>query len=183
MKFLKYSVITLLSIVLIGSAGYLLASSGIQSKPGYAKLTMPSWFTTDTIVAINLGPRGLKPVRWMIERAVSSSNDNLELDEKILLSLLQDLQGVQLRIYEVENNRKIFERAIDESLVTLKQDGWQTLITVREDEKRIIVMQSTDAELITGFSILVSTPENAVFVNLIGQLNPESIALLAESLN
>jgi len=183
MKFLKYSVITLLSIVLIGSAGYLLASSGIQSKPGYAKLTMPSWFSTDTIVAINLGPRGLKPVRWMIERAVSSSNDNLELDEKILLSLLQDLQGVQLRIYEVENNRKIFERAIDESLVTLKQDGWQTLITVREDEKRIIVMQSTDAELITGFSILVSTPENAVFVNLIGQLNPESIALLAESLN
>ena len=59
MKFLKYSFITILSIFLIGSAGYLLASSGIQSKPGYAKLTMPSWFSTDTIVAINLGPRGL----------------------------------------------------------------------------------------------------------------------------
>lgn len=183
MNFLKYSVITLLTVVLIGSAGYLLASSGIQSKPGYAKLTMPSWFSTDTIVSINLGPRGLKPVRWMIERVVNSSNDDLEIQEKILLSMLQDLQGVQLRVYEVDNNRKIFEKAIDESLVTLKQDGWQTLITAREEEKRVVIMQAGDAELITGFSILISTPENAVFVNLMGQLNPESIALLAKNLN
>lgn len=182
MKFLKYSFITLTALLLIGSAGYLLAASGMQSKPGYAKLTLPSWLSTNTTVALNLGPRGLKPVRWVINRVVEASDEELELSERLILSALQDLQGVQLRIYEVENNRQVFERAIDDSIVSLKQEDWQTLLKVREDDKRIVVMQAGNEDLISGFSVLASTPENAVFINLVGQLNPESIAKIAERL-
>ena len=80
MNFLKYTLITLFTIVLIGSAGYLLASSGIESKPGYVKLTMPSWFMTDTKVSLNLGPKGLKPLRRMIDKALHASDDELELE-------------------------------------------------------------------------------------------------------
>ena len=180
MKFLNYSLITLLALILIGSAGYLLAAGGMQSKPGYAKLTLPSWLSTNTAVALNLGPRGLKPVQWMINRAVNASDQELELPERILMNVLQDLQGVQLRIYEVENNRQVFEQAINDSIVSLKQQDWQTLLSVREDDKHIVVMQAEDKGLISGLSVLVSTPENAVFMNLVGQLNPESIALIAE---
>ena len=78
---------------------------------------------------------------------------------------------------------RFLKDAIDETLVTLKRDGWQTLITVREEDKRIIVMQSVDKDTINGFSVLITTPENAVFANLMGQLKPESIALLADSFN
>ena len=183
MKFLKYTLISLLTIVLIGSTGYLLAASNIESKPGYAKLTMPSWFTTDTIVSLNLGPSGIKPVRWLINSAINASGNELELSEKLLLSLMQDLQGVQLRIYEVDNNRLVFEQAIDASMKTLKQDNWQTLMTVREESNRVVVMQSGEEGIISGLSVLVSTPENAVFINLMGQINPESIALIADSIN
>lgn len=174
---------TLLTIVLIGSAGYLLAASGMQSKPGYAKLVMPSWFLTDTKLALNLGPRGLKPVRWITDNIVVASYDDLELSERLILSMLQDLHGVQLRIYEVENNREVFEQAIDESIISLKHDDWQTLLSMREDNKRIVVMQSAHAGVISGLSVLASTPENAFFVNLVGQLNPKSIEILADSLN
>jgi hypothetical protein len=167
--------------MLLGSAGYLLASSGMQSKPGYAKLTLPSWLSTNTIVALNLGPTGLKPVRWMIQRVADGSHKELELPERILLGVLQDLEGVQIRVYEVEKNRQVFEQAIDDSIASLKQDDWQTVISVREDEQHIVVMQSGDEGMISGFSVLVSTPENAVFMNLVGQLDPESIALIAES--
>jgi hypothetical protein len=34
--------------------------------------------------------------------------------------------------------------------------------------------------LISGLAVLVNTPENAVFMNLVGQISPESIALIAE---
>ena len=183
MNFLKYSFITLLTLVLIGSAGYLLASSGIESKPGYVKLTMPSWFLTDTKLALNLGPKGLQPVRWIVKRIVNGSDDELELTERLLLSVIQDLQGVQLRIYEIENNRPVFEQAINDSVTTLEQAQWQTILKVREDNKRVIVMQSENAGIISGLSVLASTPENAVFINLVGQLNPDSIALIADSFN
>lgn len=182
MKFLKYTFIAFLTLILIGSAGYLLAAGGIQSKPGYAKLTLPSWLSTNTALALNLGPRGLKPVRWMINRVVETSDQELELSERILINVLQDLQGVQLRIYEVENNRQVFEHAIDASVISLKRDDWQTLLSVREHDKHIVVMQSADEDIISGLSVLVSTPENAVFMNLVGRLNPESIAIIAESL-
>ena len=182
MNFLKYTLITLFTIILIGSAGYLLASSGIESKPGYVKLTMPSWFMTDTKVALNLGPKGLKPLRWMIDKALNSSEGELELEEQLLLSVLQDLQGIQLRVYEVDNNRQLFEQAIDESVQTLKQEDWQTLLKVREHDKHVVVMQSGTEKLISGLSVLASTPENAVFINLIGEINPESIAIIADGI-
>ena len=183
MNFLKYSLITLLTLILIGSAGYLFAASGMQSKPGYANLTLPSWSSTNTTIALNLGPRGLKPVRWAINRVVAASDQELEVSERVLLSVLQDLQGVQLRVYEVENNRQVFEQAIDDSMVSLRQDDWQTLLTAREDNKRIVVMQSGDDGLISGLAVLVSTPEEAVFLNLVGHIDPESIATIADSLN
>jgi hypothetical protein len=181
MKFLNYSFISLLTLVLIGGSGYLLAASGMQSKPGYAKLTLPSWLSTNTSVALNLGPRGLKPVRWVINRVLDASNQELELSERILIGVLDDLQGVRLRIYEVENNSQVFEQAIDDSIASLKQKNWQMVLSVQEDDKHIVVMQAEDEGLISGLSVLLSTPENAFFMNLVGQLNPQSIALIAES--
>ena len=183
MNFLKYSFITFLALILVGSAGYILAASGMQSKPGYAELTLPGWSSTNTVVALNLGPRGLKPTRWMIERVLNASDDELKLSEQLLLSVLQDLHGVQLRIYAVENNRPVFEQAIDDSITSLRQKDWQTVLKVQEDNKRIVVMQFADEGLISGLSVLATTPENAVFINLVGQIDPESIAAIAESLN
>ncbi len=183
MKFLKYSLISLATLVLIGSAGYLFAASGIQSKPGYADLTMPGWMSTDTAIAVKLGPMGLKPVRWMVDRVANKPGREFDMSKQVLLSVLDDLEGVQLRIYEVEDNRQVFDQAIDDSIVTLKQDNWQTLISVQEDDDRLVVMQAGDDDLIEGLSVLASTPENAVFINLVGQISPESIAAIADRLH
>ena len=136
--------------MLLASAGYLFAASGLQSKPGYAELTMPGWFSANTQVALNLGPGGVKPVRWMANRIFDESDEEMDLSKRVILSVLQDLEGVQLRVYEVENNRPVFDQAIDETMVSLKQEDWQILLRVREDKERIVVMQSEDDGLIYG---------------------------------
>ena len=166
--------------MLLGSAAYLLAAGGMQSKHGYAKLILPSWLSTNTTLALNLGPRGLTPVKWIVNRTVDASEHELELPERILINVFQDLQGVQLRIYEVENNRQVFEQAIDASMASLKLKDWQTLLSIREDDKHIVAMQAEKDGLISGLSVLISTPENAVFMNLMGQFYPESLALITE---
>jgi hypothetical protein len=169
--------------MLLGGAGYLIASSGMQSKPGYTKLDLPSWSSTNTTVALNLGPNGLKPVRWMIKRLINSSDRQLDLPEQLILTVILDLQGLQLRIYEVEDNRPVFDQAIDDAIATLEQGNWQTLLRVREEQNRIVVMQEGDDDMISGLSVLASTSENAFFINLVGQLTPESIAIIAESIS
>ena len=183
MRFLKYAFIGLLGLVLIASAGYLFASSGLETKPGYVKLKTPKVLSATPIVALNLGPRGVGTARWLMHRLVNVSGTDLEASHQALLSTLDDFQGLQLRIYEVNNNQEVFEQAMDESVARLKDQQWQTIVKVREETNRVVVMISEEGDVIAGLSLLVTTPENAVFVNLIGPLNPESIVLLVDALS
>lgn len=179
MKFFKYLFIAVITLGLIGGAGYLLASSGIKSNPGYVKLVLPSHSSASAQVAVDLGPNGVRPLRWFIQRVVDDA-EYLELSQRVLLGVLEDLQGVQLRVYEVQGNRPVFDQAINESVARLTQQGWETLIKVQEDNERVVMMQSLDQEQIAGLSLLVSTPENAVFTNLMGPFSPEALAAIAE---
>ena len=183
MNFLKFLFIGLLVLVLVSAAGCVFASGGIKSKPGYAKLTSPNVLLNDTTLALDFGPRSIKSARWIIERFVNATDNESEVPIQLLLSVLNDIQGLQLRIYEVENNQAVIEQAIDESVARLNADEWQTLVKVREEDQRVVIMQSGTEELITGLAVLVSTPEDAVFINLVGPLKPESIAMIAENIN
>ncbi|MEM7360873.1 MAG: DUF4252 domain-containing protein [Pseudomonadota bacterium] len=179
MKFFKYLFIAVITLGLIGGAGYLLASSGIKSNPGYVKLVLPSSNSASAQVAVDLGPNGVRPIRWFIQRIADDPERNLELPERLFMGVLDELQGVQLRVYEVQGNREIFEQAINKSAAALTQQGWETLVKVRENNERVVIMQSVDQDQIAGISLLVSTPENAVFTNLMGPFNPESLAEIA----
>ena len=183
MTFLKYSLITLLTLILIGTAGYLVASTGVQSKPGYAKSDLPSLFSAKTSVTLNLGPKGLKTARWAIKHLTNNSDHELDLSEQLMLTVILDLQGLQLRLYEVEDNRPVFDKSIDQAIVTLKKGDWRTLLSLREDDKRIVIMQAGSDDLNSGLSVLGSTPESAFFINLVGHLTSESMAKIAKSLD
>jgi len=183
MKFLKYSLIALLTLLLVGGAGYLLASSGIEEKPGYVELDMPETSITDVALAVNLGPKGLKPVRWIVKSLLSASDNQLEDSERFLLGALNELKGAQIRIYAVEQNRQQFDQAIDEAVASLRQQHWQTLLRAKEDDKFIVVLQTGDDNNIAGLSVFASTPENAFFINLIGPFKPESIVAYAQNID
>ena len=53
------------------------------------------------------------------------------------------------------------------------------MIRAREDGKYVVVMQSGDDSTISGLSVLASADDKAVFVNLMGEFEPEEIAELA----
>jgi hypothetical protein len=179
MKALKIILIVVVSLVLIGGCGYLYASSGIKSKTGYAKLATPR---VNALLSVSVGPRGLGPVRWLVEKITESSDHEHEIPQRLLKSVMQEVQGVQLRIYDVGNNRQAFDSAIAESVEGLKKKGWQTLMTVREGDERIVVLQYGNDEEIEGLSIMVSIPDNAVFLNLIGPFDPQAIVATANQM-
>ena len=176
MSILRICLIAFVTILLVGTAGYLYASGGVKSKPGYAKLITPKGKSVDTILSLNIGPGGVGPVRWLVEQIADESEEEHEVPERVLVSLLHELQGVQLRIYEVHNNRQIFDDAIADSVTALKAKSWETMLSVREDDDHIVAMQYGDDVQIAGLSIMASTPDKAVFLNLIGPFSPESIA-------
>ena len=78
MGFLKYSFVAILLLIFIGVTGLVVASTGIKSQPGYADMALPSWSESTTMVAVNVGPIGLKPVQWLVQQIIDRKNRNAD---------------------------------------------------------------------------------------------------------
>jgi hypothetical protein len=183
MRALKITVVVVTSLLLVGGAGYLYAANGIKSKLGYAKLVTPKGEDITALLSVNVGPSGVKPARWLLKQVADESGHEHQVPKRVLNSVLQELKGVQLRVYDVGSNRHVFDSAIADSVTGLKQKNWQTLATVREGDVKVAVLQYVDGEQIAGLSIMASTPDKAMFLNLIGPFNPEMIAETARQIN
>ena len=182
MKILQSILILVLTIALMLAAGYLYASSGIKAQPGYVKLELPSYGAAMPIISVKLGPGGIGPARWVLEQVVENSGHNSDVAEQVLAEVMRDLNGVQLAVYKVDDNREHFEEAISASAAKLKSQGWETLVRVRERDEHVVIMQAANDRTIDGLSLLVSNDENAVFINLIGPFDPHAIATVAAQL-
>lgn len=183
MKFLKVCLIVVASLLFIGGAGYLYASGGVKSKPGYAELVAPQGASIDAIVSVKLGPGGVGPARWIAEKIAATSGHEFDVSEQAFADVLGELNGIQVRVYEVHNNRQAFDTAIAKSVAGLKEKNWQTLATVREDEERVVVMHTGTDTHIDGVSVMVSNSENAVFVNLIGPFDSRTVLAAANHMH
>ncbi len=183
MKALKIITIVVASLLLLGGVGYLYASSGVKSNPGYVKLAKPKGESVSTLLSLNIGPGGVRPTRWLFEKIVDGSDSEHEIPKRIFKNVLKELQGIQLRIYEVHGNRQVFDEAIAESAAVLEGKNWEHLVTVREENERIVIMQYGDDAQINGLSIMASTPDTALFLNLIGPFDLNAIAETASQVN
>ncbi len=166
-------------IVTLSLGGCFSASTNLRSHPGYADLSLPDRSQVNSTLNLTLESAGLIPARWLVRHAMADSNEAGEDAKRLTLAVLQAIEAVQLRVYDVNNNSELFDTAIDESVATLKQAGWQTLVTVKDGDERVVIMQAGEEEMIVGLSVLVSNPDEAVFVNVVGQLRPEDVELLA----
>ncbi len=176
MKALKIVFIVFATLILIGGAGYLYASSGIASKAGYADISSPIIDSQNALLSVKVGPGGVQPLRWVFEQVAEGTEHGDRVPEQMLKTALQELQGIQLRVYDSRGNRDVFDGAIAETVASLKQKNWETLMTVRDDEEKIVVLQYANQNQIAGLSIMASTPEKALFLNLIGPFDVEAIA-------
>lgn len=148
MKSLKITLVCGASLLMIVGEGYLYASNGIKLNLGYDIPKAPS----------------------QLEKTVNDSTPMPSVPVRLPKEALEEWQSMQLQVYDVGDNRQEFDNAIADSVAKLKEKSWKTLSTVSEEDVNITVMQYGDGALIAGLSIMASTPDKAVFLNLVGPL-------------
>ena len=152
--------ITQLALVL-GACG--LTANSLRNDPGYADLDYPGWREADKEFSLSLGPLPLRIAAWVIP----------DDEEPELTTMLRELKGVRIRIYEVEGDeQRVFDRIIA-SGKQLENKGWDRLVTVNDDDGNVLVMVKADATKISGMAVLSADANEAVFVNVIGNIRPE----------
>jgi len=147
-----------LSLVLTSACGI----TAPRSNDGFADLESLGMSDTNRVMSLSLGPTVLHFAAGFID------------DEPEVRDLLRSLDGVRVRIYEIDGDAGRVASRIRNMSQHMQADGWEPVILVREEnEETHMLLRSTDGR-ISGMTVLVSDGESeAVIVNLMGEIQPE----------
>lgn len=152
--------------------------------PGYTDFDLPLEMQREARVDLSLSRSGLRPIRWLINTALKDS-DQTAAQIALTRTVLDSVKGVRVRGYDVNNegldDLAAIEDSVKQTMSALRRAGWRTLLTVHEEEQQIVVMQTGGNDIIEGLSIVVTNPQEVFYINILGELNPEELAQVANS--
>jgi hypothetical protein len=137
----------------------------LKDLPGYVDFGDLSLTYGEPKITINLGGTMLNFVGMM------SSSESPETSE-----MISKLKGIRVQIYSLEENADVARSQFSDTKSNLKSSGWEPIVQVNEDDEQVLVyMKAVDGNM-EGMTVMVVDDEEAVFVNVIGQLNPAELA-------
>lgn len=133
-----------------------------RSGPGYAELGSPGILDTDREIALSIGPT-------LLRFAASHIEDDPETE-----ALLRSLEGVRIRIYEIDGDPGRVAGRMDRMQEHLEEEGWEPVMLYRRDEERTQLLIKTSSRRVHGMTLLTSDGDSEVVViNLIGDIQPQ----------
>jgi hypothetical protein len=142
----------------------------LKDLPGYVDFGDLSATYGEPKITINLGGTMLNFVGMM------TSSDSPETSE-----LISKLKGIRVQIYETDENVDAARDQYSKVKDQLKATGWEAIVQINEDDEQVLVYMKMDGGNMEGMTVMVVDGEEAVFVNIIGQLNPAELGKVMES--
>ena len=121
-------------------------------------------------ITINLGGTMLNFVSMM------SNSESPETSE-----MISKLKGIRVQIYSLDENVDAARDQFGKTKSALKSSGWEPIVQVNEDDEQVLVYMKMEDGNMEGMTVMVVDDEEAVFVNVIGQLNPEELGRVMDS--
>jgi hypothetical protein len=144
----------------------------LKDLPGYVDFGDLSATYGEPKITINLGGTMLKFVGMM------SSAESPETSE-----LISKLKGIRVQMYAIDENADAAKNQFSKVKGDLKSSGWEPVVQINEDDEQVLIYMKMDGENMDGLTVMVVDDEEAVFVNIIGQLNPAELGKVMESLD
>ena len=142
----------------------------LKDLPGYVDFGDLSATYGEPKIAINLGGTMLGFVGMM------SSAESPETSE-----LISKLKGIRVQIYSMDEDASAAKNQFGETRKGLKSSGWEPVVQINEDDEQVLVYMKMEGGNMEGMTVMVVDEEEAVFVNIIGQLNPAELGKVMES--
>ena len=142
----------------------------LKDLPGYVDFGDLSATYGEPKITINLGGTMLSFVGMM------SASESPETSD-----LISKLKGIRVQIYETDENVEAAKNQYSKVKGQLKSTGWEPIVQINEDDEQVLVYMKMDGGNMEGMTVMVVDGEEAVFVNIIGQLNPAELGKVMES--
>jgi hypothetical protein len=133
-----------------------------RSSEGFADLDSLGVNDTDHVLSLSIGPA-------VLNFAARHADDDPETQ-----ALLRSLDGVRVRVYEIDGDAGRVAERMNTMSGRLQDDGWEAVMTVRNGSEQAHMLLRVVDEEIRGMTVLVSDGQSeAVIVNLMGTIKPE----------
>ena len=142
----------------------------LKDLPGYVDFGDLSATYGEPKITINLGGTMLNFVSMM------SSAESPETSE-----LISKLKGIRVQIYAMDEDASAAKNQFGKTKSSLKSSGWEPIVQINEDDEQVLVYMKMEGGNMEGMTVMVVDDEEAVFVNIIGQLNPAELGKVMES--
>ena len=139
---------------------------------GYADVDSLDWRQTDQTLALSFGPAVLSMAAALVE------------DDPKTQRILRSLDGVRVKIYDVEPGEA---EAVIQDMSAMQQSllaqAWEPVVLVKEPGESTYLLVKMEGEEIRGITVLNTDGVEAVFVNIMGDLQPEMFTQTVAALN
>jgi hypothetical protein len=133
-----------------------------RSNEGFANLDSLGVRDVDQVMTLSIGPA-------LLHFAASHIDDDPEVR-----ALLKGLDGVRIRIYEIDGDAARVATRIGTMSKGLQDDGWESVLSVRDGAEVTHMLLRVVDEQVCGMTVLVSDGDSeAVVINLMGEIRPE----------
>lgn len=147
------------------AAALLLGGCGLtapRGSPGFAELDSLGIADTDRVLTLSIGPALLRFAARHVE------------DDPETRALLESLDGVRIRIYEIDGDAGRVAARMSGMSHKLENLGWEPVMLVRKEREQAHMLIKLDGERVSGMTVLVCDgDEEAVVINLMGDIRPQ----------
>jgi len=136
----------------------------LKAFPGYVDFGELSSIFGEPTVQISIGSSLLSLVGSL------SAEEDPEAAE-----LFRKLNGVRVNVFETETMAEGAVDLVKDISSKLSSSGWESVVTVNSADEQVRVFMKINAEMVDGITVMAIEENEAVFVNVIGNINPEEL--------
>ena len=154
----------LLGLTALMALPALAQEDALKAYPGYVDFGELSGIFGEPTVQISVGQALLN-----LDGSLSAEED------PEAAALFSRLNGVRVNVFE---NREISPEGVDFVKDTSKKLGalgWESVVTVNQDQEQVRIFMKMNDGQVQGITVMAVEATEAVFVNVIGNLNPAEL--------
>jgi len=96
-------------------------------------------------------------------------------------ALFSRLEGVRVIVFEDQQGPDGAVSLVKEVSASLSKKGWESVVTVNSNEEQVRIFMKINEDQVEGLTVMALEEDEAVFVNIIGDLNPAELGRVMEN--
>jgi hypothetical protein len=95
--------------------------------------------------------------------------------------LFKRLNGVRVSVFETEAMAAGAVDLIKNISTKLSDQGWESVVTVNSADEQVRIFMKINDDTVDGITVMAVEENEAVFVNIIGDINPEELGKVMDN--